>query len=117
MGQKPSGGTRAPPREIDTLPLNDLRPRPPPERPNVRPPRRALDRCPPGSALYYDQVAQVVVTEWNRGRVALVGDACQAVSLLAGQGTSFAVAGAYVLGEQLATADSIDTELASYEQV
>ena len=78
---------------------------------------RALDRCPPGSELYYDQVAQVVVPEWTRGRVALVGDACQAVSLLAGQGASLAVAGAYVLGEQLATADSIDAALARYEQV
>jgi deazaflavin-dependent oxidoreductase (nitroreductase family) len=78
---------------------------------------RALDRCPPSSELYYDQVAQVVVPEWTRGRVALVGDACQAVSLLAGQGASLAVAGAYVLGEQLATADSIEAALARYEQV
>jgi deazaflavin-dependent oxidoreductase (nitroreductase family) len=78
---------------------------------------RALDRCPPSWELYYDQVAQVVVPEWTRGRVALVGDACQAVSLLAGQGASLAVAGAYVLGEQLATADSIDAALARYEQV
>jgi deazaflavin-dependent oxidoreductase (nitroreductase family) len=78
---------------------------------------RALDRCPPGSDLYYDQVAQVVVPQWTRERVTLVGDACQAVSLLAGQGASLAVAGAYVLGEQLATADSIDAALARYEQV
>ena len=78
---------------------------------------RALDRCPPGSDLYYDQVAQVVVPEWTSHRVTLVGDACQAVSLLAGQGASLAVAGAYVLGEQLATADSIDAALARYQQV
>ena len=78
---------------------------------------RALDRCPPGSELYYDQVAQVELPEWTRGHVALIGDACQAVSLLAGQGASLAVAGAYVLGEQLATADSIETALARYEQV
>jgi deazaflavin-dependent oxidoreductase (nitroreductase family) len=78
---------------------------------------RALDRCPPNSELYYDQVAQVVVPEWSRERVALVGDACQAVSPLAGQGASLAVASAYVLGEQLATADSIEVALAHYEQV
>ena len=78
---------------------------------------RALDRCPPSSELYYDQVAQVEVPEWTRGRVTLVGDACQAVSLLAGQGASLAVAGAYVLGEQLASADSIDDALARYEHV
>lgn len=78
---------------------------------------RALDRCPPGSDLYYDQVAQVEVPEWTHGRVTLVGDACQAVSLLAGQGASLAVAGAYVLGEQLASAASIDDALARYEDL
>jgi 2-polyprenyl-6-methoxyphenol hydroxylase-like FAD-dependent oxidoreductase len=78
---------------------------------------RALSRCPPASELYYDLVAQVVVPEWSRGRVTLVGDACQAVSLLAGQGASLAIAGAYVLGEQLATAPSMDVALARYQQL
>lgn len=77
---------------------------------------RVLDQCPANSELYYDQVAQVEVPEWTRGRVALIGDACQAVSLLAGQGASLAVAGAYALGEQLATAHSIDAALKQYEQ-
>ena len=62
-------------------------------------------------------VAQVVVPRWTRGRVALIGDACQAVSLLAGQGAALAVGGAYVLGEHLATAESIETALARYEHV
>ena len=78
---------------------------------------RAVAKCPPKSELYYDQVAQVEVPEWSRGRVVLVGDACQAVSLLAGQGASLAVAGAYVLGEQLARADSIEGALQQYERV
>jgi deazaflavin-dependent oxidoreductase (nitroreductase family) len=78
---------------------------------------RAVEKCPPNSELYYDQVAQVEVPEWSRGRVVLVGDACQAVSLLAGQGASLAVAGAYVMGEQLAGGDSIETALAHYERV
>jgi deazaflavin-dependent oxidoreductase (nitroreductase family) len=78
---------------------------------------RALEHCPPNSELYYDQVAQVEVPRWTRGRVVLVGDACQAVSLLAGQGAALAVAGAYVLGEHLAAADSVGTALTRYEQV
>jgi 2-polyprenyl-6-methoxyphenol hydroxylase-like FAD-dependent oxidoreductase len=49
--------------------------------------------------------------------VTLVGDACQAVSLVAGQGASLAIAGAYVLGEQLASADSIETALDRYQQL
>ena len=47
----------------------------------------------------------------------LLGDAGYAVSLLAGQGASLAIAGAYLLGEQLAAAASIDAALARYQQI
>ena len=77
---------------------------------------RALQSCPPPSELYYDLVAQVEVPHWHRGRVVLLGDACQAVSLLAGQGASLAVAGAYVLGEQLTAGVTVDEALARYER-
>ncbi len=77
----------------------------------------ALAKCPTSSELYYDQVAQIEIPQWSRKRVTLVGDACQAVSLLAGQGASLAIAGAFVLGEQLASADSVDAALARYQQL
>lgn len=77
----------------------------------------ALDRCPPPEQVYYDQVAQIEIPAWSRGRVTLVGDACQAVSLLAGQGASLGIAGAYVLAEQLARTDSVEDGLARYEQL
>lgn len=76
---------------------------------------RALQSCPPPSELYYDMVAQVEVPQWHRGRVVLLGDACQAVSLLAGQGASLAVAGAYVLGQQLAAGGPVEEALARYQ--
>ncbi|MFD0204934.1 MULTISPECIES: FAD-dependent oxidoreductase [Saccharothrix] len=60
---------------------------------------RALARCP--ADIYYDQVAQVELPRWVSGRVVLVGDACGAVSLLAGQGASLGIGGAYVLAEHL----------------
>jgi 2-polyprenyl-6-methoxyphenol hydroxylase-like FAD-dependent oxidoreductase len=79
----------------------------------------ALSSVPEPPELYYDQVAQVDVPVWTRGRVVLVGDACQAVSLLAGQGASLAVAGAYVLGELLAECTpvpgSVEQALRGYE--
>lgn len=77
----------------------------------------ALERCPSSSEIYYDLVAQIEMPHWSRGRVVLVGDACYAVSLLAGQGASLGVAGAFVLADQLARAPSIDTALASYERL
>lgn len=78
---------------------------------------RALAHCPPTADVYYDQVAQIDMPRWSRGRVTLVGDACHAVSLLAGQGASLGIAGAYVLAEQLARTDSIETGLDRYEQL
>ncbi|WP_163507429.1 FAD-dependent monooxygenase [Fodinicola acaciae] len=76
----------------------------------------AVASCPPPDRVYYDQVAQAIVPRWSRGRVVLLGDACQAVSLLAGQGATLAIAGAYVLGEHLARATTIRDALDGYEQ-
>ena len=77
---------------------------------------RALAACPPHGEVYYDQVAQIQMPTWSRGRVTLVGDAGYAVSLLAGSGASLAVAGAYVLAQHLARADTVEDALARYEQ-
>lgn len=79
----------------------------------------ALAHCPQPPALYYDQVAQVELPTWSRGRVTLLGDSCQAVSLLAGQGASLAVAGAHLLAGELARADrhtGVSQALTRYEQ-
>ena len=77
---------------------------------------RALAHCPSGSGLYYDQVAQIEMDGWTRGHVTLVGDACQAVSLMAGQGASMALGGAYVLAEELRRDGSIAEASLRYEQ-
>jgi 2-polyprenyl-6-methoxyphenol hydroxylase-like FAD-dependent oxidoreductase len=77
---------------------------------------RALAACPPPDQVYYDQVAQIEMPAWSRGRVAVLGDACYAVSLLAGQGASLAVGGAYVLAEHLGRTRSIEGALAGYER-
>lgn len=71
------------------------------------------------SPMYFDEVAQVELPSWNAGRVTLVGDACQSVSLMAGQGASMAVAGAYLLAERLNAVREgaeIATTLGRYEQ-
>ncbi len=78
---------------------------------------KALELCPPPGEVYYDQVAQIEMPSWSRGRVVLVGDSCYAVSLLAGQGASLGIAGAFVLAEQLTRAPSIETALAEYERL
>lgn len=58
----------------------------------------ALDRS---DELYFDAVSQVHTPNWSHGRVALLGDAAFCPSLLAGQGSAFAMLGAYVLAGEL----------------
>lgn len=67
--------------------------------------------------LYFDAVAQIRMPSWSRGRVALLGDAAYCPSLLAGQGSAFAMAGAYVLARELSTAGGDHaTAFAGYER-
>src|SRR5262249_47041619 len=49
------------------------------------------------SEVYFDGVSQIVMDHWSEGRVALIGDAAAAVSLLAGEGAGLAMVEAYVL--------------------
>jgi 2-polyprenyl-6-methoxyphenol hydroxylase-like FAD-dependent oxidoreductase len=51
--------------------------------------------------VYFDTVSQIRMPGWVAGRVVLVGDAAYAPSFLTGQGTSLALAGAYVLAGEL----------------
>ncbi|WP_033418482.1 FAD-dependent monooxygenase [Serinicoccus marinus] len=57
----------------------------------------------PEDDVFVDVVAQAIAPRWRHGRVLLMGDAAHAVSLIAGQGASLAIAGAYALGQELAT--------------
>jgi 2-polyprenyl-6-methoxyphenol hydroxylase-like FAD-dependent oxidoreductase len=74
----------------------------------------ALAQCPDPPALYYDQVSQIEMPRWTTNRVALVGDAGQAVSLLAGQGASLAVAGAQLMASELANEANVAHALSNY---
>jgi 2-polyprenyl-6-methoxyphenol hydroxylase-like FAD-dependent oxidoreductase len=54
--------------------------------------------------FYFDEMAQIDMDRWSRGRVGLVGDAGYCSSPLSGQGTSVALLGAYILAGELAAA-------------
>lgn len=78
---------------------------------------RLLELCP--KHPYDDMVAQIIMPGWRDGRTVLVGDACGAVSLLAGQGGSLAIAGAALLGDLLgpvSTAEGIGPALEEFER-
>lgn len=70
----------------------------------------------PDNDIYYDVVAQVEMPAWHKGRVMLVGDAAYAVSLLAGQGASLAIAGGRALGQVLEGTSDIEAALARMDR-
>ncbi|MDQ7907620.1 FAD-dependent oxidoreductase [Phytohabitans sp. ZYX-F-186] len=78
--------------------------------------RWTLRQMPEDGAVFYDQVAQVEMDYWSRGSVVLVGDACYAVSLMAGQGASLAMGGAYVLADELRAGAGVGRAFNAYER-
>jgi 2-polyprenyl-6-methoxyphenol hydroxylase-like FAD-dependent oxidoreductase len=67
--------------------------------------------------FYFDSTSQVRMDSWSRGRITLVGDACACPSPLAGQGSSMALVGAYVLAAELAAnSGAPELALANYER-
>ncbi|MDX2376245.1 FAD-dependent monooxygenase [Microbacterium sp. LRZ72] len=77
---------------------------------------------PPQDEVYSDVVAQVQLPRWHDRRVILIGDAACAVSLIAGQGASIALAMGVALGETLAVSGrdaedgDVDAALAEFEE-
>jgi 2-polyprenyl-6-methoxyphenol hydroxylase-like FAD-dependent oxidoreductase len=66
--------------------------------------------------VFFDSVTQIEMPQWHRGRVALVGDACGCLTLLAGQGSHMAMAGGYVLAHELARrSDDYSGAFAAYQ--
>jgi 2-polyprenyl-6-methoxyphenol hydroxylase-like FAD-dependent oxidoreductase len=65
--------------------------------------------------IYFDPATMVIMPRWYRGRVALIGDACGCLTLLAGQGSHMAMAGAYVLAEELARHNDHRDAFAAYQ--
>jgi 2-polyprenyl-6-methoxyphenol hydroxylase-like FAD-dependent oxidoreductase len=60
-----------------------------------------LERMPQARTFYMDGASQIRMPSWSRGRIALIGDAGAAPSLLAGQGSALAMIEAYVLACEL----------------
>lgn len=67
--------------------------------------------------FYFDSVCQVRLSQWSKGRVALLGDAAYCASPLSGMGTGMAVVGAYVLANELKLASTDHRQaFARYQQ-
>ncbi|GJH15854.1 FAD-dependent monooxygenase [Caballeronia novacaledonica] len=51
--------------------------------------------------FYFNDLAQIHMPSWSKGRVVLIGDAAHCASPFSGQGTSLALVGAFVLAHEL----------------
>ena len=77
-----------------------------------------LERMDTDPDFYFDSVSQIRMDHWSSGRVALVGDACHAPSLLAGQGSSLAMVAAYILAGELKEANgNYEIAFRQYESI
>jgi len=74
----------------------------------------ALDDAPD---LSLDQISQVKMARWSKGRIALVGDAAYCASPISGMGTSLGMCGAYVLAGELGRHDDHAQAFAAYESI
>lgn len=63
--------------------------------------KRVLDGMDASDDFYMQEIAQVKMLQWSKGRVALVGDAGYCPSPISGMGTSLAIIGAYILAGEL----------------
>lgn len=75
-----------------------------------------IDTLADADDVYVDTVSQVRMDRWSAGRVVLVGDAAYAPAFLSGQGTSIAIAGAYVLASELSAHERPEDASAVYER-
>ncbi|SCA96822.1 Uncharacterized protein BWINRA5_00139 [Bacillus mycoides] len=67
--------------------------------------------------FYFDEICQINMPTWSKGRITLVGDAAYGPSPLSGQGSSLALVGAFVLAGELKAADGdFARAFVAYEQ-
>lgn len=66
--------------------------------------------------LYFDEVCQIHMPSWTKGRVALLGDAAHTTSFPTGMGTSLAMQGATILANKLNANNEHQTAFMQYNE-
>ncbi|MFD3975201.1 FAD-dependent monooxygenase [Streptomyces cyaneofuscatus] len=77
---------------------------------------RVLDAFDAAEDLYIDQLTQIRMTTWHRGRIVMAGDAGWCVTPMGGGGASLALTSGYVLAAQIAAhPGNTEAALLAYE--
>lgn len=77
---------------------------------------RVLDGFDTSDDVYFDQLTQIRMSSWHRGRVVLAGDAGWCVTPMGGGGASLALTSGYVLAAYLSQSTDLEAALTAYEQ-
>ncbi|MGP4003685.1 FAD-dependent monooxygenase [Streptomyces sp. 8N706] len=76
-----------------------------------------LDAVERAESTLFDQISQIHLNSWSRGRVVLVGDSAWSLTLYSGFGSSLGISGAHLLGTLLSEHDEdIPAALGTWEQ-
>lgn len=68
--------------------------------------------------FYFDAVSQIKMQNWSKGRITLIGDACDCPSLLSGKGSTLAMVGSYILAGELKEAKgNYEIAFNNYEKI
>ena len=63
-----------------------------------------------------DSLSMVVLRQWSKGRILLLGDAAHCITLMSGQGAGMAIASAEILANELKATADIPEALANWEK-
>jgi 2-polyprenyl-6-methoxyphenol hydroxylase-like FAD-dependent oxidoreductase len=77
---------------------------------------RVLDGLEGSDDVYVDELTQIRMPRWHRGRVCVIGDAAWCVTPMGGGGASLALTSGYVLAASLSRTESMDDALDAFDE-
>jgi 2-polyprenyl-6-methoxyphenol hydroxylase-like FAD-dependent oxidoreductase len=77
---------------------------------------RILQTLTNSDPVFHGSFTQIVMPEWHKGRVCLVGDAAHCPTPASGTGASLAMAGAYILAKKLSETGDYRKAFAEYDE-
>lgn len=77
---------------------------------------RVLETLTDDDPIFHGSFTQIIMPEWHKGRVCLIGDAAHSPTPGSGTGASLAMAGAYVLAKKLSETDDHKKAFAEYDR-
>ncbi len=76
---------------------------------------RILETLTDNDPVFHGSFTQIVMPEWHKGRICLIGDAAHCPTPASGTGASLAMAGAYILAKKLATESDYKKAFEEYD--